>query len=89
MKDLEYTNKFRRDLKRIKKWDKDISKLEQLVSAMRSDKPLPVTARPHKLEGEWNGFWECHIEPDWVLIYDVTDEAVLLAGTGTHTDLFK
>lgn len=46
-------------------------------------------AHQHKLSGEWSGFWECHIESDWLLIYDVTDEAVLLAGTGSHADLFE
>jgi mRNA interferase YafQ len=49
---------------------------------------LPEGYRPHKLTGEWKGVWECHIEPDWLLIYDVTPTEVLLIRTGTHSDLF-
>ncbi|MGD0023228.1 MAG: type II toxin-antitoxin system YafQ family toxin [Xanthobacteraceae bacterium] len=45
--------------------------------------------RPHPLKGDWKGYWECHISPDWLLIYKVTDEEVLLARTGTHADLFE
>ena len=56
---------------------------------LRKDEPLPHSARPHKLTGDWKGFWECHVEPDWLLIYDSTDTKVLLAGTGSHPDLFE
>lgn len=45
--------------------------------------------RPHQLKGEWKGFWECHIGPDWLLIYKPTADEILLARTGTHSDLFK
>jgi mRNA interferase YafQ len=44
--------------------------------------------RAHPLKGEWRGYWECHVAPDWLLIYKMTDEEVLLARTGTHADLF-
>lgn len=89
MKDIYYTTRFKRDVKRIIKRGKDLKKLEFIVTALRSNKPLSPVHKPHKLTGEWRGFWECHIEPDWLLVYDVTDDTVMLAGTGTHTDLFK
>ena len=49
---------------------------------------LPASKRAHPLKGAWNGYWECHVEPDWLLIYKVTDDEVRLARTGTHADLF-
>jgi mRNA interferase YafQ len=51
--------------------------------------PLPGDYRPHKLSGEWKGVWECHIEPDRLLIYDITLVEVLLIRTGSHSDLFE
>ena len=65
-----------------------MEKLEAIVQLLRDDEPLPISARPHKLTGEYDGFWECHLGPDWLLIYDSTDTEVLLARTGTHADLF-
>ena len=49
---------------------------------------MPPARRDHPLKGEWQGFRECHIEPDWLLIYEATDDDVTLARTGTHADLF-
>jgi mRNA interferase YafQ len=50
---------------------------------------LPASNRPHRLKGEWKGYSECHVGPDWLLIYKVTDDEVRLARTGTHADLFE
>nr|WP_245258374.1 type II toxin-antitoxin system YafQ family toxin [Rhodopseudomonas palustris] len=55
---------------------------------MSSGAPLPPVCRPHALKGPWTGYLECHIGPDWLLIYRLTPEEVLLARTGTHSDLF-
>jgi len=52
------------------------------------DGELPAGYRAHKLSGEWKGVWECHIEPDWLLIYEVTANELVLIRTGTHRDLF-
>ena len=89
MKRVEVQNRFKRDMRRMRKRGADRRKLEHIVDILMRGEILPVSARPHKLSGEWNGFWECHIESDWLLIYDVTDNAVLLAGTGSHADLFE
>jgi mRNA interferase YafQ len=88
MKKIELLGSFRKDLKRIVKRGWDRTRLNETVEMLQRNESLPVSARPHKLSGEWLGFWECHIGPDWLLIYDFTDTKVLLAGTGTHTDLF-
>ena len=65
-------------------------KLSEVLELLAADQPLPERCRPHKLVGEWNGFWECHIEPDWLLVYDLDDPKVLtLVATGSHADLFR
>lgn len=89
MKSLELLGSFKKDLRRIENRRLDRFKLDNVVTALRRGETLPASARPHKLSGEWFGFWECHIAPDWLLIYDVTDTAILLARTGTHADLFE
>lgn len=89
MKKLSATNRFKKDKKRMDKRGVDSGKLKEIILRLQKDTPLPTRARAHKLEGEWKGFWECHVEPDWLLIYDVTDTEVLLAATGTHADLFR
>jgi len=89
VKKLELLGSFRKDIKRIRKRGWGREKLDAIVIMLRTDEPLPTNARPHKLTGEWLGFWECHIGPDWLLIYDTNDTSVLLAGTGTHADLFE
>src|SRR5271166_3662648 len=57
------------------------------IQLTRAPPPKRAT-RAHKLSGEWKGLWECHIEPDWLLIYDITSAEVLLIRTGAHSDLF-
>lgn len=89
MKRLDLLGSFKKDFRRITKRKWDVKKLEAIVTMLRSDEPLPLNARPHRLTGDWEGFWECHIAPDWLLIYDMNDTTVLLARTGTHTDLFE
>lgn len=84
------TAKFKKDLKRIQKRGKDLGKLKAIISTLCSEEALPDKNRDHTLSGNWKGYRECHIEPDWLLIYVVdADEKILyLARTGTHSDLF-
>lgn len=89
MKDLEYSNRFKKDYKHIQKRGVDIVKLRSIIIKLRKGALLPPSTRPHKLSGNWDGHWECHIEPNWLLIYKVTADVVFLAGTGSHPDLFK
>jgi mRNA interferase YafQ len=56
---------------------------------LRQETPLPAAARAHPLKGEWMGYWECHVAPDWLLIYKSAADELFLARTGTHADLFK
>jgi len=88
MKTLRIANAFKKDLKRITKRDYDRALLETVIDALRDGQHLPYARRDHPLKGEWKGWRECHIEPDWLLIYKATEAEVLLARTGTHADLF-
>lgn len=88
MKTIRQINSFKRDLKKIRKRSKDLEKLYLIVEKLSKDIDLDPKNRPHKLSGNYAEKWECHIEPDWLLIYEVTDDLVILYRTGTHSDLF-
>ena len=82
------TGRFERDLKRARKRGKDIGKLHAVVETLLTGKRLPPRCRAHPLSGDWKGFWECHLEPDWLLIWKQDENALTLVRTGTHSDLF-
>jgi mRNA interferase YafQ len=88
MRRIGQQRRFRDDLRRQKRRGKDIEDLVEAVELLAEHGALPSAYRPHKLTGEWKGVWECHIEADWLLIYAVTDNELLLIRTGTHEDLF-
>jgi mRNA interferase YafQ len=79
---------FRRDVKRAQKRGEDMSKLRTLLSLLVEGTPLPARYRDHALGGEWRDFRDCHIEPDWLLIYRIDGDDLFLIRTGTHSDLF-
>ena len=87
---IKYTNKMKRDVKRVVKRGKDINKLTSILALLAAQEKLPEKYQDHPLKGDMLGYRECHIEPDWLFIYKIiNDELLLLAsGTGTHTDLF-
>jgi mRNA interferase YafQ len=90
MRQIAFKSSFRKDLKRMLKRGVTPSKLQTVIEDLRNDVPLPTKYRPHQLSGEWRGFMECHIEPDWLLIYDQSsDNTLTLHRTGTHSDLFE
>jgi len=88
VRDIVQSNRFRRDLKRLRKRGCDFAQLATIIDKLAADQPLPARCRPYKLSGAYRGFWECHVEPDWLLIYDLPEGLVALAATGTHADLF-
>lgn len=87
---IKYHKSFKKDYKLIKKRGYDISLPEETVSIIANEEPLPEKYRDHDLKGEYEGFRECHILPDWLLIYRIEDGNVILAlaRTGSHSDLF-
>jgi mRNA interferase YafQ len=79
---------FRRDVKLARKRGSDMSKLREAILLLAAGSPLPARAKDHRLGGNWAHHRECHIEPDWLLIYKVDGDDLYLVRTGTHSDLF-
>jgi mRNA interferase YafQ len=81
----------KRDVKRMQKRGKDLAKLIAVLDLLATGLPMPEQYRDHPLKGDMRCYRECHIEPDWLLVYQIVhDELILLAaGTGTHSDLFE
>ena len=87
---VTYTAQFRRDYKRIKKRRFNIAELQAVVTMLAEGKILPETDRDHALICSYRNARECHIKPDWLLIYSISDETLVLElmRTGSHSDLF-
>jgi len=89
MKKVSQTRQFSRDLKRLRKRGKNPDKLQDVVKLLAEGAPLPENYRDHPLMGSWHPSRDCHIEPDWILIYTADGDSLRLERTGTHSDLFK
>ena len=87
---IEYHKSFKKDYKRVKKQGYSIAKLEPVIALLADEQQLPESYRDHALKGNYDGFRECHIQPDWLLIYRIEDDVLVLtlARTGSHSDLF-
>lgn len=79
---------FARDVKRMHKRNKDMAKLRTVLTLLIERKPLPRQYLDHPLKGDWKGYRDLHIEPDWLLIYRVVGNELRLARSGTHADIF-
>jgi len=86
---LVYTSRFKKDFKRMMSRNKDENKLWDIVDMLIKGEPLPIKCKDHPLGGNWANRRDCHIEPDWLLIYCVRGRDLILERTGTHSDLFK
>ena len=84
-----YTTQFKKDYKRIKKQQKDIRKLRSVVDKLASTQPLERKYQEHQLIGEWKSHRDCHFEPDWILIFRIAKDELILERTGSHSELFK
>ena len=82
------TSQFKRDSKRVMKQGKPFGELLDVIDLLSNEIPLADKFRDHDLKGNWVGHRECHIRPDWLLIYYVEDEILYLARTGSHAELF-
>ena len=85
---IYYTTQFKKDYKRIKKQNKDLDKLSIVIELLSTGKMLDEKYRDHQVSGKWKGHRDCHIEPDWILIYRLTSDSLYLERTGSHSDLF-
>ena len=82
------TRAFKKDWKRAGRRGKDLDTLDTVMRCLTNEEPLDPRFRDHKLTGGWKGFRECHLEPDWLLIYRVEGNEITFVRTGTHADLF-
>ncbi len=91
MRKLEITTKFKKDAKLAKRRGLDIEKLNTVINLLRADEVLPEKYQDHILSGEYHGHGECHIQPDWLLIYRKSTDGLILTAvrTGSHSDLFR
>ncbi|MBQ8459494.1 type II toxin-antitoxin system YafQ family toxin [bacterium] len=90
MLEVYYTTKFKKDIKLLKKRGYRIDKLKEVIELLMQQKELSAKYKNHSLNGIYNNYQECHIEPDWLLIYKIEKEilTLILTRTGTHSDLF-
>ena len=89
--EVRFTNQFKKDIKLAKKQGKNIDKLFSVVDILASGEALPAKYRDHDLSGDYRGCRECHIEPDWLLIYEIDNGLLILVlnRVGSHSELFK
>ena len=85
-----YSSRFKKELKLMEKRGLDIQKILDIISDLENEVPLKSKHREHLLQGNYEGYLECHVEPDWLLIYKINKitKKIYFARTGTHTDLF-
>jgi len=90
MYSIRFTNRFKKDVKRCKKRGYNLSFLEHAIDLLQKNGNLPPKYKAHKLTGQYDGLWECHLNSDWLLVWERNDEVLtlLFMATGTHSDLF-
>jgi mRNA interferase YafQ len=88
MRTIRRTSQFKKDVSGMKTQGRDLSKLKEVLEKIISWQELEAKYRDHVLVGQYKGVRECHIEPDWLLIYELAQNEVVLIRTGTHADLF-
>lgn len=91
MYDLEYSGQLKKDLKLMNKRGVNLNDLRKVLDYLIIEGQVPISFKPHILSGKYKGVWECHINPDWLLVYDINNsiKLVRLVRTGSHSDLFK
>ena len=89
--EVKFTNQFKKDFKLAKKQNKDLNKLFDVVNILAEGGILEAKYRDHDLSGEYKGIRECHVEPDWLLVYEIQNDVLVLIlyRLGTHSELFK
>ena len=90
MYQVRMTRTFRKNMDKCRKRGLDMEIIKTVILLLEADGKLPQQYRPHKLSGKFMGCWECHLKPDWLLIWEQNDVelTLLFTGTGTHSDLF-
>jgi len=89
MLNVVFKNRFKKDLKKLKSSNRDEDELLAVIAVLANEQPLDEKFRDHNLIGNYAGCRECHIRPDWLLIYETTETDLLLVRTGSHSELFS
>jgi mRNA interferase YafQ len=89
MRTIRRTSQFKQDVKQMQRQGKDLGKLKEVLESLVKDEKLSQKYRDHVLVGQYKGTRECHIEPDWPLLYELAESEVVLIRTGSHSDLFR
>lgn len=89
MRSVKYANQFKKDVKLAVKRGLNMDSLYQVMKALENEEILDPKYKVHPLIGNYKGYLECHIEPDWLLIYKIDGQDLFFVRTGTHSDLFK
>jgi mRNA interferase YafQ len=89
VRDFSRSSQFKKDVKRMERRGKNLAKLKRVLDVLIDGKPLPAEFKDHPLRGDFAGSRDCHVEPDWVLIYTLEENHVRFERTGTHSDLFN
>lgn len=89
MKTIRWTSQFKRDVKRVQQQGKGLEKLKRVLESLAKGEGLASRYRDHVLVGQYKGTRECHLEPDWLLIYELAENEIVLIRTGSHSDLFR
>jgi mRNA interferase YafQ len=85
---IERTNQFKKDYKLAKRRGKKLERLEAIIHSLSLEEPLAARHKLHKLTGELDGYWECHVEPDYLLMCEYVAGSLILVRLGTHSNLF-
>ena len=88
--DIVWTSQFKKDYKLAMKRHLDIDQLDEVIKVIASGEPLDPKFKDHPLSGDWKGYRECHVQPDWLLVYKLFNDTLILTltRTGTHSDIF-
>ncbi len=86
--EIYQTSRFKKDIRKLRRQGKDLSRLMTVIELLEQDRTLPVKYRDHPLSGNWINRRECHIQPDWLLIYHIDGNILTLERSGSHSELF-
>jgi mRNA interferase YafQ len=86
---IVFTSQFKKDFKKAEKQNKDLAKLESVITSLFSEGDLDPALRDHPLVSNWKGYRECHLTSDWLLIYKLNPDELILVRLGSHSDLFE
>lgn len=88
---VRQTSQFKKELKKARKQGKEMDTMDKAVSLLQNREPLPPKFKDHALTGNWEGYRECHLSPDWLLIYLIEDDVLVLTltRTGSHAEIFN